>query len=225
MQRPIQVLILESEPSVLQIYKRVLQAIAGSSDTTSFHFKVAKNYGSALVLMDWLKQLGRVDLALLNLSMTTSENGKTVFTEDLASLLRQGFPEMKLMLFTSSISSFKVSLLFETMDPDSLIIHDDVDFKELVVAVNAVLNSTPYYSKSVLCEIRKSFSNGVYLDYTDKLILYHLSKGVKTKDLPGLVNLSKGGVERRKRNLKDRFNIDKGGDKLLLEKAREQGFI
>ena len=63
------------------------------------------------------------------------------------------------------------------------------------------------------------------LDKIDREIIYELSIGTKTKDLPTILPLTIAGIEKRKRNLKTIFNVSKLADKYLIIKARERGFL
>ena len=63
------------------------------------------------------------------------------------------------------------------------------------------------------------------VDKIDRQIFYELSLGTRTKDLPEVVPLSIAGVEKRKRLLKEKFDVEEQGDKALIIKAREMGFI
>ena len=63
------------------------------------------------------------------------------------------------------------------------------------------------------------------IDETDRKMLYQLSLGTKTKDIGQYVNLSYRAVEDRKRKLKEIFGVSGEGNKALLEKARESGYI
>ena len=65
----------------------------------------------------------------------------------------------------------------------------------------------------------------VILDKIDRQLLYELSRGVQMKDMPGLLPLSMGGIESRKRKLKQAFNIVKEKDAILIEVAKTKGFI
>jgi hypothetical protein len=56
-------------------------------------------------------------------------------------------------------------------------------------------------------------------------MLYELSLGTRMKDLPNIVPLSIAGIEKRKRILKEVFDVEDQGDKALIMKARELGFI
>jgi len=57
------------------------------------------------------------------------------------------------------------------------------------------------------------------------MILYQLSLGTKTKDLTKFIHLSLRAVEDRKKRLKEIFGVSGEGNKALLEKARESGYI
>ena len=45
------------------------------------------------------------------------------------------------------------------------------------------------------------------------------------KEMPKVVPLSMAGIEKRKRILKQKFDVEDQGDKALILKAREMGFI
>jgi hypothetical protein len=57
----------------------------------------------------------------------------------------------------------------------------------------------------------------------DRIILYQLSLGTKTKDLHHYLPLSYRAIENRKRRLKEYFEAS--DDRTLLEKARERGYV
>jgi len=73
--------------------------------------------------------------------------------------------------------------------------------------------------------MRKKMHTNINIDKKDRQILYELSLGTKMKDLPNIVPLSIAGIEKRKRILKEIFDVEDQGDKALILKARELGFI
>ena len=79
----------------------------------------------------------------------------------------------------------------------------------------AMLTLKPYFYKI----------NEVVLDDIDRNILFHLSKGIKTKNLTEHIPLSLAAIEKRKRHLKEVFDVEKKGDESLLEQARNTGFL
>ncbi len=113
----------------------------------------------------------------------------------------------------------------KNLNPDGLLIKNDLTASELVNAINLVLTSPPYYSSSVSQTIRNEMLSDLLLDKVDRRLLYELSIGTKTKNLPMTLPLSIAGVEKRKRNLKNIFNVAGLEDKDLIHKAREKGFI
>jgi hypothetical protein len=73
--------------------------------------------------------------------------------------------------------------------------------------------------------LRKQVSTDYLLDGTDRKLLYEISIGTRTKDLPDILPLSIAGIEKRKRQLKKAFNTETDEDKELIMKAKEKGFL
>jgi hypothetical protein len=63
------------------------------------------------------------------------------------------------------------------------------------------------------------------LDVFDKQILFHLSKGVKTKDLPTYIPLSLSAIEKRKLNIREILEVPGGTDVDLIREAKNKGVI
>ena len=63
------------------------------------------------------------------------------------------------------------------------------------------------------------------MDNYNRQILLLLSQGIKTKNLPDLLHLSKSAIDKRKAIIKQIFGIDKGTDEDILKEARRQGLI
>jgi len=68
-------------------------------------------------------------------------------------------------------------------------------------------------------------ANDFVLDKIDRQLLYELSIGTKTKDLPNILPLSMASIEKRKRALKKLFDVTEKGDQSLIKIAKEKGFI
>ena len=52
-----------------------------------------------------------------------------------------------------------------------------------------------------------------------------MSIGTKMKDLPKIIPMSMAGLEKRKKHLKEIFEILNNDDRELILKAKEKGFI
>lgn len=222
---PINVLIVENELLTLYSLKKALETLSNSKDDLNFKIVTAKDYDTALFEINKFNNVTSINLALLNINIPPSNTKKLMFVEDLSVSLRTLFPKIKIIVFASHCDNYKINSVLKTINPEGFLIKSDFDFKKLVQAIKTVLLEGPYYSNVILRLIRRRINNDIVLDKTDKKILYYLSKGTKTKDLPNILYLSKGGIERRKRNLKEIFDIDNGDDKMLLKRAEENGFI
>lgn len=220
MKTRINVLIVENESLIVDILNRAFLSL--NTENTDFNLNVAD---SCEVSMMEIERHNTIDLALININIPPCQGSKVLFAEDISMKLRAKFPEVKIILFSSYKSNIKLNSLLKTMNPDCLLVKSDITYDELIKAIETVIIEPPYYSKTVMSYLRRYITQDIVIDKIDKLILYYLSIGTRTKDLPKLVHLSLGAVELRKRKLKEVFCIDKGGDPKLLEHARAQGFV
>ncbi|WP_299361234.1 hypothetical protein [Winogradskyella sp.] len=219
MLKPTNILIVENELLIIDILKNAIRSLYHEG---SYQIKTSRSGDETLEIIN---NSVVMELALINIGIPLYRNKKLLYIEDIISKLKVQFPDVKLILFSSSTCSIQIHTLLNTINPESLIIRSDVDYSELVNAIKTVLNASPYYSKTVLQYLRNSIASGIQIDKVDKAILHYLSLGKKTTELPHLVHLSKSAVENRKRKLKDVFGIFKGNDQQLLASARQKGFI
>ena len=121
--------------------------------------------------------------------------------------------------------NFRIHSILKNVNPDGFLVKSDVNSTELLKAFNKIVENPPYYSQSVNQFLRNEIANRSVIDEIDRKILYHLSKGIQTKDLPEYVSLSINAIEKRKKALRTLFDIQTRNDTSLLQKAKEQGFI
>jgi DNA-binding NarL/FixJ family response regulator len=105
------------------------------------------------------------------------------------------------------------------------LIKSDLTSSELASAFQAVLNNPPFYSGTVNSHIRKTISSDIVIDDKNRKILYLLSQGVKTKNLATHLDISLSAIEKRKKQLREIFEVNDGQDETLLNKARKKGFV
>ncbi|WP_299334924.1 response regulator [uncultured Psychroserpens sp.] len=220
MQNRTNVLIVENESLIVDILHKAFSSL--NNDNNLFKLNVADSCEASVLEID---RHHEIDLALININIPPCQGSKVLFAEDISMKLKAKFPSAKIILFSSYKSNIKINSLLKTMNPDCLLVKSDITFEELINAIETVIIEPPYYSKTVMSYLRRYITQDIVIDKVDQLILYYLSIGTRTKDLPKLVHLSLGAVELRKRKLKEVFCIDKGGDSRLLEHARAQGFV
>tara|TARA_R110002073_G_scaffold336490_1_gene533987 strand:+ start:10267 stop:10953 length:687 start_codon:yes stop_codon:yes gene_type:complete len=220
------VLIIDDHPLITEAYKSAFQFVSKQDDSYSFAIDVAHNCDDAIKAIEvYLKSENNLDIVFLDISLPPSEDGKILSGEDLGLKINESMPETKIIVSTTFNDNYRIHSIFKNINPDGFLIKNDITPQELVTAIKEVINEPPYYSKTVVKLLRKQLSSEFVLDNIDRKILYELSIGTKTKDLPNVVPLSTPGIDKRKRHLKQIFNIQSFDDRELILVAKEKGFI
>jgi len=219
----INTLIVEDEPLIIGLYKNIFQELSDSN--SSFKLHITLNCDSALDKIEKANTGTPFDLVLLDINIPPSKQKNISSGEDLGVELRKCFPQIKIIICTTTNSNYRLNNILHTVNPDGFLIKSETDYKILATAINRVLTNQPYYSPSIFNLMRQHICNDFVLNSKDRILLYELSKGTKNKDLPNFVNLSKSGFEARKRRLKEIFNVEGVGDKKLIQTSRENGYV
>ena len=164
-------------------------------------------------------------LLFIDIKLPPSSDGKITSGEDLAKTAKKLLPKAKIIILTMHREDHRIHNIFRNINPSGFLIKSDLTSVELLLAFNTIMSGTPYYSATVNNHFRKMMNNNFSLDEKNLKILYHLSRGVKTKNLPDYVSLSLSAIEKRKNHIKELFAISKGDDQQLLEEARKRGFV
>lgn len=217
--RIVSVLLVDDHPIILEGYKNVFTH-TGSKEL-DFTFDTANNCDTA-----WEKLCKNLyDVVVLDINFPVREGSKFLSGEELGISTRRKFPEIRIIIITIMESKLKIQHLLTHIEPDGFLIKEETTAKELLLCMDKVLTSPPYYGTKVTRLLQPKINQPV-LDHIDQAILYQLSLGIRTKDLPKYVSLSLRGVENRKKRLKEILGVgSKEGTKALLDKAREKGFI
>lgn len=167
----------------------------------------------------------KYDILFLDVQLYAPDEDQPHGGEELGILARELVPETKIVYMSSFSDSFRINSILKSVDPDGYLVKTDIDPKTLEESVKIVVNDPPYYSSKALGAIRKKMANTIDIDEKDRKILYHLSKGTKTKDLEKFIRLSPSSIENRKRHLKTLFGTENGNDLALILAAKSKGFI
>lgn len=223
--RELNVLIVDDHPIIVDSYKMVLKQIECECPEFRFKVKTASNCDAANDIIENAVNGTPLDFVLLDIRLPASKNGMLTSGEDLGIKIRELFSKVKILVFTSHSSNYLLGNILKNLDPDGLLIKGDTNFAELKDAIVTVLNDPPCYSKKIARLFRTHATNDFVLDKIDRVLLYQLSIGTRTKDLIDIVPLSISAIEGRKRKLKELFDANEKEDSQLLIKARERGFI
>lgn len=225
MEKPLNILIVDDHPIIVEGYRNALLTME-PLEGYSIHVDTAKDCDEANAK---LKKSSRgnhpYDMIFLDIKLPASADGRITSGEDLGTIAKRLIPKAKIIILTMFNENSRIYSMLKTMNPDGLLVKSDLTSDEFLRAFKVVLSDTPYYSRTVSNFLRSQTKNDIILDDIDRAILYHLSRGVKTKNLPEYISLSLAGIEKRKRQLKNAFGVERYEDEKLLDKAREKGFI
>lgn len=223
MSKKINILIVDDHPFIIEAYKNAIRGY-NSKNLYDFEITQAKDCKTGYeAIVD--HQGDPFGIAFFDLSMPVYEEKGIYSGEDLASLIKTEMPDCKIILLTMHTELLKINTLIKNINPNGLVIKNDLTFDELLIAFDKILKDENYYSQTVVKLVSQITQDTVEIDSFDKQILFHLSKGTKTKDIPQYVPLSLSAVEKRKLNLKETLSIKGGSDIDLIRKAKDKGLL
>ena len=226
MKKKLKILMVDDHPVIIEAYKNILES-ANLTDSYNFSIDTAINCDTAIEKIKKSAKSVHYDVLFLDIKLPPSTDGEIISGEDLAVYAKTILPETKILILTTYNDSLRIHNILKTADPDALLIKDDLTSKELLKALDTILNNPPYYSATVSKYFRKQsiYYGEAFLDETNRKIIYHLSKGIKTKDLPNHVPLSLSAIEKRKSQIINLFELNKPSIEDLLKEASKRGFI
>lgn len=225
MQSDFKILIVDDHPMIIEAYKSAIHRVATQFQNFKFSIDSASDCESGDQKIKNCNSTKKYNLVFLDVKLPPSLNGKTVSGEDLGLKVRKKMPDTKIIISTMFDDNHRIKSIFKNLNPEGFLIKSDVTTDILVNAISAILNHQTYYSETVNQLLRRQLTSDFTLDDIDRQILYLISIGTKTKDLPEFLPLSIAGIERRKRNLKALLKIENNSNRELIKAALEKGFI
>ena len=214
---------VDDHPIIIEGYKNTLLDKYGKID--EFIIDVAYNCDEANDFLQKNKETQPYDLTLIDVNLPASKDGKITSGEDVASIVKELHPEAKIIILTMHSEDNRIHNIFQNINPQGFLIKSDLSSKELLRAVEDVLDGKSYFSDTVNNHFRKMVSNNFTLDQKNLQILYHLSRGIQTNNLGNYIGLSLSAIEKRKNHIKELFDIKSANDEMLIEEARNRGFV
>lgn len=218
--RTVNVLILDDHQLMIEGYKSILPF---NDQGIDFEFTWALDCEAGYKIITNPAHANKFDMVFLDRSMPAFENIQN--GDDLARLIKKHWPKCLIVILTSHAEAFVLYDIVKKIDPAGLLVKSDFTADELLNAVVRILNGEVYYSNTVRQNIREIKSRNCYLDNYNRQIISLLNQGIKTKNLPDHLPLSISAIDKRKVQIKDYFNICKGGDEEIIREARIAGFI
>ena len=219
----IKILMIDDHPMIIEGYQNTL--LFTKKDSQELHIDIANNCDEAIKYMNKSLQMLPYDVLFVDISLPSSTDGLMSSGEDLAEYARKILPKAKIIILTMFNESFRIHNIIKTINPEGFLIKSDLTSSELASAFQKVLYNPPFYSGTVNRYIRKSITSDIVIDEKNRKILHLLSQGVKTKNLASHLDISLSAVEKRKKHLREIFEVEDGQDETLLNKARDKGFV
>ncbi|QWX85505.1 response regulator [Cellulophaga sp. HaHaR_3_176] len=221
--KTIRILAVDDHIMTMLGYKYILEE--ADFDNFKVEMETANTFEKGKAIIEISKGELAFDIILLDIQLSPMQKGIASSGEDLGVIARRVSPKSKIVFLSSFSDNYRINSILRTVNPEGYMVKTEINEDALKEMVETVLTEPPYYTKKALIAIRNKMSSDIYLDDNDKKILYYLSVGTKTKDMVEHISLSLPGIENRKRQLKEIFNVGKENDYALITAAKEKGFI
>lgn len=219
------VLIVDDHPLISSAYQTAFEQVGFQNSDLNFKITIADSCDTAIAKIESSTNHNGFDIVVLDISLPPSSDGTILSGEDLGVKIKKINKASKVIISTMHSDNQRVKSIFKNVDPDGFLVKADINPKELVKAIKAVLSGEMFFSRSVLKIFKNQIHNEYVVDKEDVELLYELSMGTKMKELPNYLNKSIRTIEKRKSNLKEIFGIEDQDDKELIRVAKEKGFI
>lgn len=225
MKKNLKILIVDDHPMIVEAYENIL----ASSKFNGYVLSIdsAGNCDSAIDKIKDSSKNEQYDLLFLDIKLPPSSDGEIISGEDLAVFAKRMIPNAKIVILTMFNENHRIHNILQTVNPDGLLIKNDLTSEEFLEAFDKILNDPPYYSTTVAKYFRKQTTNSAesLLDDINRKIIFHLSKGVKTKNLTNHISLSLSAIEKRKVQIRELLELEHSNDEELIIEAKKRGFI
>ncbi|QNK77145.1 response regulator transcription factor [Winogradskyella sp. PAMC22761] len=219
------ILIVDDHLLIIEGYKQVLKTYFSNFSDTLLQVDYAVSFNAAVEKVKYSQKEGSYDLIILDLSMAPSQLHKMNTGEDLGVWVRRLMPKTKLLVITSYDDTIRINNVLNQLNPEGFLLKSEIDAMSLTTAVHGVLENKLIFGKRVGEVLKNRQLSNYHLDTIDLQILKEISNGTKAKDLPNYVPMSKSGIEKRIRMLKQQFNVLEHSNRELVLSAREKGYI
>ncbi len=216
---------VDDHPMILEGYIATLKQIAQRFQKYHFNIECAGSFTQAVEILDTVFAFRSLDLMLLDIGLPTTGDAINQSGVELGLYIRKRMPGAKIMIMTGYENYTLIRNLLDTINPEGIMVKGDINTLSLTDAIIDVLADPPYYSKTIAKMLAKQKTKPYTIDHKDKLMLYYISRGKPTSDLPNFLHLSMSAIEKRKKRLKEVFKVTEGNDIDLINKAKEEGYL
>ncbi len=218
------ILVIDDHPMTVDSYINLLSDIDILQNET--HFIKSFSSQDALYKINLcIAQNRKIDLALLDINLPAFEEYKIFSGVELAKVIKEKFPECKLVFLTMRSEPVLVDKILKDLSPEGFISKNDIDFETFPAICQKIIEGEIFRSETIINSQRELFKKNINWDVYDSQILMLIADGVKTINIPDFVPLSMSSIEKRKANIKAQLINGTGNDKELIHSAKRLGLI
>ncbi|MBJ6367291.1 response regulator [Snuella sedimenti] len=181
MVQPLNVLILENYPIIIEAYKMALNQIASGNNKFKFNVDIAHDYIAADIKINETLDETPYDLVLLDYNLFSTNRPGIISGIDLGIKIKQLNPRTKLIILTSEDDDRKLYNNFKMLKPHGFLIKNDFLYEDLIQALTKVIHGSHYYSNIVSSILRNHKSNKIVLDIVENNTFNDLLSEVEIK--------------------------------------------
>ncbi len=217
------ILIIDDHPMSVDSYKTLLSTIDSNEKA---NFLLGYNCEEAFNILHQTKHdKETIHFAFVDINLPSFEKKKLFSGSDVAKLIRDYFPECKIIIISMHSEPVWVSQIYTSINPEGFIAKSDIDYKSFPEAFKSVENDGIYSSKSIRQSRKIMIQRNINWNENDSKMLRLIAEGVKTKDLPKYIPLCLSAIEKRKASIKKQLIRESGSNKELLDSAKSLGLI
>lgn len=140
------VFMADDHPFIIEAYNNTIKSYENDYDITVVKSSNCKEAYEVLNHAD----TPMFDLAFLDVSMPPYEERNVLTGEDVARILKNKQPQCKIIMLTMLSDSLRILNIIKNINPNGLIIKNDLTFDELKNAFEKILHGDNYYSQTVV---------------------------------------------------------------------------
>lgn len=165
------------------------------------------------------------DIVFLDICIEPYTEQNLFSGEDLGRMIVERYPKTRILVITSLTDKIRLKGILTMVKPKGFLLKSEVNENHLIKAIQNILVNQHYYSPTVENILQKQFHDDLVLTREDKKFLYHMSKGIRNKEMVDYLPWSLSKVEKRKRLLHKKLGVENGNTMALVHKAKELGII
>ncbi|MGB3343992.1 MAG: response regulator [Aequorivita sp.] len=218
------ILMIDDHALILKSFEEGIRSLENQTNAYRFQIERAHSILEAVDALDNIFENRQLHLVLLDIGLPRYNKYLSGF--DLGVTIRKQHPDCKIIVITGYTNYPLIQKLLDSIKPEGLLLKNELSPDGLKAAIIDVLQQTPHYSKTVRKYLTHIQTMPKVLDHYDVLLLYYISEGKQTKELPAFLPISIASIERRKRKLKEILHLEpESSDVQLLNRAKEEGFL